>query len=209
MRYVIAAVACAVLSSCGGSGNNATPSQPGTPAPQPPTGVAAGTMTTNPDGSVSVIVDGQTYTLPASNVTMNGATTWMSGGNRAIALKGGAGTALFGYQGGSAIYAMDGARVAPTTRDTVEATGRVAVYMPNGSSTNQPISMTVNFGTSEVTGTSSGGIGIAGTIDGANIGGDMTYRGSSAQIDGGFYGGNGLAGVANGSNFVGGFAGSY
>jgi len=157
----------------------------------PNVGVASVTGGTAYTGTVSVITNGTTVTLPAKNATW-GATaqpSYTSATTVAGARQSTYALAVAGRQNGTYFAGVVGVLAGPPAAPTATFSGEYYVVDSTGA-TSGGFALTANFVTNTITGTSTSGanpVSATGTITGSDISGTVTYKGNTGNWAGGFY----------------------
>ena len=140
---LFAIAAASTLAACGGSGGGGAV----TPVPVPAVEFEAGVVTTNADGSFTIVQDGETINLPASRFTSNGQLAWQAGFNGGVdnanSFITDDVTAIGGVSGGAGGTAFSGITGTLGDAPAGDATfdGRFAVSETSGAGRTGPINL--------------------------------------------------------------------
>jgi hypothetical protein len=201
-KTVLTLTGIALLSACDGNGSN-----PFDTVDDPMVDLTVDGVTSNADGSFTIVDDAVAFELSASSTTLNGQTAWINGSERAASFIDDNVTAIGGFLDGEPFSGITGTLEAAPTGDATFS-GRYD-YITESASINGALDLTFDLDDNTLLSDVDSDLVVDGTVasDGS-ITGTVAFDNVTTDFNGGFFGTNAVAGTFDDETAAGVFYGT-
>lgn len=201
-KTVVTLAGIAMLNACGGSGSN-----PFDTVDDPVVDLTVNGVTSNADGSFTIVDDAMAFELSTSSTTLNGQTAWITGSERAGSFIDDNVTAIGGFLDGEPFSGITGTLAAAPTGDATFS-GRFD-YITETSASNGALDLIFGLDDNTLQSDIDNDLLVDGTVaDDGSITGTVAFDGVTTNFNGGFFGTNAVAGTFDDETAAGVFYGT-